>query len=1049
MSEYVNPKTSVRQLKAGQMENIRKRFENTGEGTNPKPPISPKKIPRPVSDAVSNSSNVSPNRTFPKPPLTSQNGSDNDKGELTLMREQILHKRRPSSESPAISKLVQNFSEGNTQPTGKLKTVHSDNDIASEVLRRNPVSRFTPSRPVSVAERTKRFESIDNSEDTFVTGQSTVSSLRPPTIARTRSQRISSSSEGTEDDHNVVKRTPTARPRSRPVSSEVDSKDIKPTPPIKPRSRPPSQAQDEDNEYGAVWESGPTGPNPPPVKPPRTGAHDDYMKLKDLNIQDKQISQEKFKVKHHYETVPDDFIPNTVTPVYKKINKSEEENINSVSKQALRPNRPPPPRDKSDTVATGTPQKSNSFCKREKPEVPKRPSGETLTGNVSPLYEELDSVRNSKFDLNKIKHWDRPDDNLSEGSGSLKRSYSAECLRRDNFFDDPIYVDPIKVNFRDDTECDVYVDPSGYAVPYRHNMHKRLQQTASTPAEARPISQAVKCKLGNLRKRIFSPDTHHLTKDRKEFDISKNKKKLQSVKMKINIAFAIMRKAKKTENEDQEGSQSPDLGSVESDSLVDEKEIEKRKDYCSIVRRNTAKKRKDNKQAQSVAYPQLFDFALIVGLEPVSEEGGYRPYVIYKFPEQRNIKITKNGQLIFCSCGPARDGKIESNISIPQFCFPDALEFDVKTASPAAPSESFSFVLTTFDGQHVYGYCKRLVPIDTPAGLPEVICIVSPVDAFSMYNDLLDEIEDKRQLSLTMAKELIVAAFGRPLPEPGKMVHVRTLDENWETGTIFLARPSDDRVDNANRETLLHKLGVDKLIKLFSVMLLERSILFCAKNLGILSQTIHAMRSLLYPFSWPHTYIPVLPDTMLDICCSPTPYVIGILSSHLQKVLNLPLSEIFIFDLDKRQVIKSQGDEDTLLPKSVQKALKTVLNMCKVEGDLKNAQNLLISEAFLRFFVEAIGHYGNHITTQQNGQLVFERDSFVKNAQSSSMEQFLEWFTETQMFEVFLTDKVETKNKSKTSTLNIFNSRIKEYNEELEEAKKDKKKSKGFLKLLK
>jgi hypothetical protein len=31
----------------------------------------------------------------------------------------------------------------------------------------------------------------------------------------------------------------------------------------------------------------------------------------------------------------------------------------------------------------------------------------------------------------------------------------------------------------------------------------------------------------------------------------------------------------------------------------------------------------------------------------------------------------------------------------------------------------------------------------------------------------------------------------------------------------------------------------------------------------------------------------------------------------------------------------------------------------------------------------------------------------------------------------------------------IFNRRIKEYNEELEEAKKNKKKSKGFLKLLK
>lgn len=40
---------------------------------------------------------------------------------------------------------------------------------------------------------------------------------------------------------------------------------------------------------------------------------------------------------------------------------------------------------------------------------------------------------------------------------------------------------------------------------------------------------------------------------------------------------------------------------------------------------------------------------------------------------------------------------------------------------------------------------------------------------------LLDELEDKRRCSLLMAKELIVAAFGRPMPDPGKLVHVRTL----------------------------------------------------------------------------------------------------------------------------------------------------------------------------------------------------------------------------------------------------------------------------------
>ena len=42
--------------------------------------------------------------------------------------------------------------------------------------------------------------------------------------------------------------------------------------------------------------------------------------------------------------------------------------------------------------------------------------------------------------------------------------------------------------------------------------------------------------------------------------------------------------------------------------------------------------------------------------------------------------------------------------------------------------------------------------------------------------------------------------------------------------------------------------------------------------------------------------------------------------------------QIVIFDLNKKQVIKSQGDEGTLLPKDIQKALKTALNMCKVDA---------------------------------------------------------------------------------------------------------------------
>lgn len=52
------------------------------------------------------------------------------------------------------------------------------------------------------------------------------------------------------------------------------------------------------------------------------------------------------------------------------------------------------------------------------------------------------------------------------------------------------------------------------------------------------------------------------------------------------------------------------------------------------------------------------------------------------------------------------------------------------------------------------------------------------------------------------------------------------------------------------------------------------------------------MVALIYPFSWQHTYIPVLPPAMIDIVCSPTPFLIGLLSSSLPLLRELPLEEV-------------------------------------------------------------------------------------------------------------------------------------------------------------
>ena len=67
--------------------------------------------------------------------------------------------------------------------------------------------------------------------------------------------------------------------------------------------------------------------------------------------------------------------------------------------------------------------------------------------------------------------------------------------------------------------------------------------------------------------------------------------------------------------------------------------------------------------------------------------------------------------------------------------------------------------------------------------------------------------------------------------------------------------------------------------------------------------------------------------------------------------------------------------------------------------------NRAISEVFIRFFVETCGHYTNHFSTKYEGNLKFDRDGFIKAITSRSSRRFLEVFTETQMFSLFIQEK--------------------------------------------
>ncbi|ELT91942.1 hypothetical protein CAPTEDRAFT_183656 [Capitella teleta] len=403
---------------------------------------------------------------------------------------------------------------------------------------------------------------------------------------------------------------------------------------------------------------------------------------------------------------------------------------------------------------------------------------------------------------------------------------------------------------------------------------------------------------------------------------------------------------------------------------------------------------------------------MIVGLEKMENLNIYKPKVLFRFPDEETEAMSHLGE----------------------FCFPDA---SVWRPVSMYDSESFSFVLTKEDGSRQYGYCRRMLPPGQGNRLPEVLCIVSMHEAIAFYDQLLIALERKRYGSIELSQHLLQAAFAKPLPMPGKEIMVRSMGKADKMDTLVMQRPKDACRNDICFGSLLSHLPVDILLQVFASILLERRLLFIAQHLSTLTTCIHGLHALLYPFEWQHTFVPMLPASMVDVVCAPTPYILGVLTSLQPQLQQFPLEEVLIIDLDNRSLLKQMGDESGIIPKKLQKALMAAIkedagNSAIIihkfsASDTVGARDIMISEAFLRMFVETIGHYTEFLVTQQDGILNFQKEAFVKAVSSTSILMFLEWFTETQMFEVFITDKVE----GRCSNTEWFEQSVEEYREEM------------------
>ncbi|RXM27165.1 Suppression of tumorigenicity 5 protein [Acipenser ruthenus] len=320
--------------------------------------------------------------------------------------------------------------------------------------------------------------------------------------------------------------------------------------------------------------------------------------------------------------------------------------------------------------------------------------------------------------------------------------------------------------------------------------------------------------------------------------------------------------------------------------------------------------------------------------------------------------------------------------------------------------------------------------------LPEVYCVISRLGCFDLFSKILDEVERRREVSAALVYPFMRSLMESPFPAPGKTIKVKTFLPGAGNEVIELRRPMDSRLEHVDFDSLFRCLSVRQVIRVFASLLLERRVIFVADKLSILSSCVHAVVALLYPFSWQHTFIPVLPSSIVDIVCCPTPFLVGLLSSSLPKLKELPVEEALMVDLETDRFIRQMDDEDTLLPRKLQAALEQALDqkndLMNQDSDSEsdeesNSLSSLVSEAFIRFFLETIGHYTLFLTQNEKGERVFQREAFRKSVASKSIRRFLGVFMESQMFAGFIQDREMRKCRAK----GLFEQRVEQYLEEL------------------
>eukprot|EP01062_Namystynia_karyoxenos_P058171 TRINITY_DN495_c0_g1_i2.p1 TRINITY_DN495_c0_g1~~TRINITY_DN495_c0_g1_i2.p1 ORF type:complete len:1008 (+),score=205.01 TRINITY_DN495_c0_g1_i2:73-3024(+) len=251
---------------------------------------------------------------------------------------------------------------------------------------------------------------------------------------------------------------------------------------------------------------------------------------------------------------------------------------------------------------------------------------------------------------------------------------------------------------------------------------------------------------------------------------------------------------------------------------------------------------------------------------------------------------------------------------LPVFCYAD------KRLSP----RRFTFTLTGADRQLLHVHSLRV-----QGG--RCICFMSSLPWFSLFDGALDAAAAALAASPGTVPKVAAELVRAVIPAPTQSLKFGHI--TWRVPQTLARYPLGD----VDLGTLTSAVGLEGVTVVLRELLLEGRVLFVDDDIGRLTGACHAAVALMCPMEWPHTFVPLLPEVMLEAACAPTPWVFGVHASCMSQLAHLPMESCVCVDL--RSGALAGREDGPALPCAVQLQERLHHRM----GDAARALDIVLS----------------------------------------------------------------------------------------------------------